>query len=60
MATAVAPFFFAMVLRILLGKNRLTGTLVSVGTMWFAANILMAPYSARMRQDLVDLQYIFR
>ncbi len=49
-----------MLLRIVLGKNRLTRMLISLGTMWFAINVLAAPYSARMRQDLVDLQYIFR
>jgi hypothetical protein len=59
-ATAIAPFVIAMLLRVLLGKNRLTRMLVSLGTMWFAANVLMAPYSARMRQDIVDLQYMFR
>lgn len=59
-ATAVAPFVVALALRAMLGKNRLTGMLISIGTMWFAVNVLMAPYSARMRQDLLNLQYIFR
>jgi len=59
-ATAVTPFVAAMLLRLLLGKNRLTRALISLGTMWFAINVLAAPYSERMRQDIVDLQYIFR
>ena len=60
-ATAVAPFVGAMLLRLLLGKNRLTRALISLGTMWFAINVLAAPYSDRMRQDIVDLQHnIFR
>ena len=59
-ATAVAPFALALFVRVVLGKNRLTRMLISLGTMWFAVNVLMAPYSERMRQDIVDLQYIFR
>jgi len=59
-ATAVAPFVAALLLRIVLGKNRLTGVLISVGTMWFAINVFAAPYSARMTQDLQNLQSIFR
>ena len=59
-ATAVAPFVLAILLRIVLGRNRLTRLLISLGTMWFAINVLMAPYSARMTQDLQNLQYIFR
>jgi hypothetical protein len=59
-ATAVAPFVIALVLRVVLGRNRLTRMLISLGTMWFAINVLMAPYSARMTQDIRDLQYMFR
>jgi len=59
-ATAVLPFVVAMVLRIVLGGTRLTRALISVGTMWFVVNVLMAPYSVRMRQDLQQLPYIFR
>jgi hypothetical protein len=59
-ATAVAPFVLAILLRVVLGRNRLTRMLISLGTMWFAINVLMAPYSARMTQDIQDLRYIFR
>ena len=59
-ATAVAPFLLAIALRVLLGRNRVTRMLISLGTMWFAINVLMAPYSARMTQDIQDLRYMFR
>ncbi len=59
-ATAVAPFVAALVLRVILGKSRVTSLCVTAGTVWFVINVLLAPYSARMRQDLTNLQYIFR
>ena len=34
-----------------MGNNTLTRLLLSLSTTWFAINILMAPYSAGMRQD---------
>jgi hypothetical protein len=58
-ATAVAPFLFAILMRLFLGKNKFTRILLSVGTMWFAVNVLLAPYSAAMRQDLMKLRFIF-
>jgi hypothetical protein len=58
-ATAILPFVLALVLRIVLGRNRITRTLVSIGTMWFVMNVLMAPYSVRMRQDIHELQSMF-
>ena len=60
-ATAVAPFVVAMVV-----AGRILGEAISPAgwlpssTMWFAFNVLMAPYSAGMRQELVDLQQMFR
>ena len=59
-ATAVLPFALAIVLRIVVGRNRLTRVLISAGTMWFVANVLMAPYSTGMRQDIHQLRYVFR
>jgi hypothetical protein len=50
--TAVAPFVVAILLRLLFGKNRLTGFLIYLATMWFMANVLTAPYSLRMQQEL--------
>jgi hypothetical protein len=59
-ATAMAPFLLAIMLRLIFGKNRLTRILLSVSTTWFAINILMAPYSANMRSDLDNLRSMFR
>jgi hypothetical protein len=50
--TALAPFLAAIVVRLLFGKNRLTETLLSVATMWFLVNILVAPYALEMQQEL--------
>jgi len=55
-ATAVLPFVAAIVLRLVLGNNAFTRWLVSLSVMWFAANVLMAPYSAGMREDLRNLR----
>ena len=60
MATAVLPFVAAMLLRLILGKNRLTRVLVSVSTTWFAINVLMAPLSEGMRRDILDVRSWFR
>jgi hypothetical protein len=57
---AVSPYAIALLSRLILGKGNPTRWLVTLSTMWFAINVLMAPYSAGMRQDLVDLQTIFR
>jgi hypothetical protein len=55
-ATAVLPFAFAVFVRLILGGNQLTRWLMSLSVLWFAANILMAPYSAGMRQDIRNLR----
>lgn len=59
-ATAVIPFLVALALRLILGKNRITGALISIATVWFAINVLMAPYSAGMRRDIVNLRSVLR
>jgi hypothetical protein len=59
-ATAILPFVLAIVLRIVLGRNRLTRALISIGTMWFVMNILMVPYSIQMQQDIHELRSRFR
>jgi hypothetical protein len=59
-ATALAPFLLAIVLRLILGKNKLTRVLLSLSTTWFAINILLTPYSARMQDDLVRIRMLFR
>lgn len=55
-ATAILPFGVAIFVRLVLGNNQLTRWLISLSVLWFAANILMAPYSAGMRQDIRDLR----
>lgn len=54
-ATALIPFLAALVLRLILGKNRFTRAILSFATMWFAINILMAPYSVEMRREILNL-----
>jgi hypothetical protein len=54
--TAIVPFLAAIVLRLIFGKNRVTRALLSISTIWFAANVFMAPYSYGMRQDLQNLR----
>jgi hypothetical protein len=58
--TAVVPFVVAMLLRLLLGRTQFTRWSVAIGTMWFAINVLLAPYSAGVRQDLMDISNHFR
>ena len=54
-ATALIPFLGALTLRLMLGKNRLTRAVLSLATMWFAINVLMAPYSLEMRREILNL-----
>jgi hypothetical protein len=59
-ATALAPFLVAIVLRLIMGKNKATRLLLLLTTTWFAINILLTPYSARMRDDLSNIPAMFR
>jgi hypothetical protein len=59
-ANAILPFAGAMLLRFVLGKNRLTQVLISLSTTWFVINVLMAPLSEGMRRDILDLRSWFR
>jgi hypothetical protein len=54
--TAVLPFLVALMLRFILGKNRVTRGLISLSTAWFLVNVLLAPYSEGMRRDLQELR----
>ena len=54
-ATALIPFLVALVLRLLFGKNQVTRIALSVATLWFAVNVMMAPYSVEMRQEILNL-----
>jgi len=58
--TAIAPFLMSIVMRLILGKNKLTRMLLSLSTTWFAINVLLAPYSGRMEAELQSLRYMFR
>jgi hypothetical protein len=58
--TAVMPFLLAIAIRCIYGKNRVTQVLLSISTMWFAVNILLAPYSAGMQRDLAQVRAWFR
>jgi hypothetical protein len=55
-AAAVTPFAAAMALRLMLGRSRTTNWLVTLATVWFAVNVLMAPYAVGMRQDIRNLR----
>lgn len=57
---ALAPFLVAMLLRLILGRTQFTRWCVALSTMWFAINVLLAPYSAGVRQDLIELGNRFR
>jgi hypothetical protein len=59
-ATAAIPFVVAMLLRWILGRTQFTRWAITLTTMWFAINVLLAPYSAGVRQDLMDLGNHFR
>jgi len=58
--TAIVPFVAAIGLRLIFGKNKVTRLLLSVSTTWFAINVLMAPYSIGMREDLSHIRSMFR
>jgi hypothetical protein len=57
---AVAPVVIAMLLRFMLGRTQFTRWSIAIGTMWFAINVLLAPYSAGIRQDLMEVSARFR
>ncbi|MGD0871297.1 MAG: hypothetical protein ABSB88_17230 [Bryobacteraceae bacterium] len=58
--TAVMPFLLAITIRFLYGKNRVTQVLLSISSMWFAVNVLLAPYSAGMQRDIAHVWAWFR
>ena len=55
----MTPFVLAMLVRLFVGRNRMTGILITASTVWFAANVLMAPFSVYMQQDLMNLRFLF-
>jgi hypothetical protein len=58
--TAALPFTIAIFIRLVMGNNQLTRWLLSLSVLWFAVNVLMAPYSAGMRQDIRSLCSLLR
>jgi len=59
---ALLPFAIALFMRIVLGNSRFTRVLVSASVLWFAASVLMAPYSSGVRtgirKDMRDLRVL--
>jgi hypothetical protein len=53
--TAVLPFLLAMIARLLWGKSPIMSWLITLSTVWFVVNVLVAPYSAPMRQEIQSL-----
>lgn len=49
---AVVPFAAALLVRLGMGRSRFTNLVVSIGTMWFLVNVLIAPYSLEMQREL--------
>jgi hypothetical protein len=54
-ATAVAPFCVVMLARLIWGKSQTMSWLITASTVWFVINVLAAPYSAPMRQEIQNL-----
>ncbi len=57
--TAVAPFCIAMALRIVIGKSKAVGALISASVIWFTLNVLAAPFSAGMQRDIGSVRAWF-
>jgi hypothetical protein len=60
LATAIAPLLVALIVRVIAGKSRMTGMLLSMSVLWFAVNVLAAPFSFRMQTELQGLRGWFR
>ena len=58
--TAVTPFLLAMLVRLVTGRTRFSGYALSASTMWFLVNVLLAPYSRSMTDDIQSLAGWFR
>ena len=52
------PFLVVMAARIIWGKSRIMSWLITLSTLWFAINVLMAPYSPGMRQEIRNLRIL--
>jgi hypothetical protein len=56
--TAALPFALAIFVRLLVGNNLLSRWLILLSVLWFAANVMMAPYSAGVRQEIRNLRIL--
>ena len=54
-ATAVVPIAAVLAVRMIWGKSQITSWLITISTVWFTINVLTAPYSASMRQEIMNL-----
>ena len=59
-ATATAPFAGALVLRIAFGSHPILRWVVALTTFWFVLNVLLAPYSSDVLDDIMSLPAHFR
>ena len=59
-AVAGSPVVAALILRLAFGKSGILRWLVTLTTMWFAVNVLLAPFTANVRRDMVNVRSIFR
>jgi len=54
----VLPFALAIFVRLLVGNNLLSRWLISLSVLWFAANVMMAPYSAGLRREIRNMRIL--
>ena len=54
-ATAVTQFLVVMLARLVWGKSQTMSWLITASTVWFVINVLAAPYSAPMRQEIQNM-----
>ena len=54
-ATALVPFLVALAVRLIVGKTRVARAILTLSTMWFAINVLLAPFADDLRQEIFEL-----
>jgi hypothetical protein len=57
---AAGPFVAAMILRVIFGRSGWARWLVTLATVWFTINVLLAPYSGAIRREVLWLGSVFR
>jgi len=58
-AIALAPFLAALVFRLAFGRGNLTRWLITLATMWFAINVLLAPFASGLVQEMINVRSLF-